>query len=68
MAGFDFKVTFMDDEGYVLDVDGCSITVEDTDDPEVDRDEAYSKADEWAELALEERGASHFEVSLTNAW
>jgi len=39
-----------------------------TDDPEADRDEAYTLADYWAEKHLDDYSADSFEVSLQYAY
>ena len=67
ISGFSFKVVFLCDEEF-LDNDGVEIQLEETDDPEDDRDEAFSRAWTWAESNLDKYGADDYEVTLENAY
>jgi len=68
ISGFSFKVNFFDEEELYLDTDGVDIEVKATDDPEADRDEAYTLAGDWAEKHLDDYSADSFEVSLQYAY
>jgi hypothetical protein len=68
VSGFAFNVKFLDEDGYVIDTETTDVEIEKSTDPEQDRDEAYSRADTWAEESLELYGADDFEISLLNAY
>ena len=67
-SGFSFKVAFLDEEERLIDSTNIDILVDATDDPEDDRDQAYSLADDEAEKMLEEFSADSFEIYLVDAY
>lgn len=67
MSMFYFKVSFLDEDERFLFSDEKSISVEETEYPEGDRDEAGSLLEEWAEEEMESNGADSYEYVLVDA-
>ena len=68
MSEFHYSVKCWDRDGSLIDQDGFTITVKDTDDPEDDRDRAESLASEKSEKWVEDfEGVFEWEHHLVDA-
>lgn len=67
MAEYEYKVMFIDIDGSIIDTEIKVITVERSDDPEFDRDEALCEVDDWADDQLERYDAHEHEITLVDA-